>query len=220
MAKGRTIRVLIADRQPIFRAGLQQHLSGEPGVLVVGEADDLDQTLKIAEEQLPGIVILDSQLVMNGRDILQDLQQNDHKVKVIVLTPSENTEDPDEVFRTRTAGILPKQASLDALLKCIRKIDAGEVWVDDRPAVSSPRRVSQIVPSVNLARDHYPLSLRERQVAGLVSQGFRNKEIAQRMFISEQTVKNHLHNIFDKLGVSDRLELALFAIHKNLQMLE
>ncbi|MBI3935035.1 MAG: response regulator transcription factor [Acidobacteria bacterium] len=65
--------------------------------------------------------------------------------------------------------------------------------------------------------DSSPLSARERQVVELVSQGFRNREIAQRMFISEQTVKNHLHNIFDKLGVSDRLELALYAIHKNLQ---
>ena len=67
------------------------------------------------------------------------------------------------------------------------------------------------------SKDSSPLSARERQVVELVSQGFKNREIAQRMFISEQTVKNHLHNIFDKLGVSDRLELALYAIHKNLQ---
>lgn len=221
MTKGNKIRVLITDRQPIFRSGLNQLLSSQPGISVVGEAEDNAQALKMVDERKPTILILDSLLIeLHGPDILQELQQKHKNTRVILLTPSEREQDSAGVFRTRTAGILPKQVSLAVLMQCIQKVDSGEPWVDTESAVPPGSQFSRSSPSRGQAKDHSPLSFREKQVVSLVSQGFRNKEIAERMFISEQTVKNHLHNIFDKLGVSDRLELALYAIHKNLQTLE
>jgi DNA-binding NarL/FixJ family response regulator len=112
------------------------------------------------------------------------------------------------------------------LIKSIRRVHAGEIWLDSHTTAAVIRQfvANDDLPSSSSAppiaaprdRERSPLSQREREIVALVAQGFKNKEMAEKMFISEQTVKNHLHNIFDKLGVSDRLELALYAIHNNL----
>ena len=123
-----------------------------------------------------------------------------------------------------TSGIVLKQTATELLIKSIRKVHAGEIWLDSHTTAAvirqfvagrrrRPRRLRRLPPR---ERERSPLSQREREIVALVAQGFKNKEMAEKMFISEQTVKNHLHNIFDKLGVSDRLELALYAIHNNL----
>jgi len=222
ISKSPRIRVLIGDRQPIFRSGLNQLLSKEPGITVVGEAEDCEQTLKLTNERKPSILLLDSFLVepgSAGAGILEELQHKHKNVKVILLTPTERG-DRSEMLKAKGVGVIPKQAPFDSLLQWIYKLDSGEAWVD---AVSPPgpaRQLQATPASMKPTMENSPLSVRERQVVGLVSQGFKNKEIAERMFISEQTVKNHLHNIFDKLGVSDRLELALYAIHRNIQSLE
>jgi two-component system, NarL family, nitrate/nitrite response regulator NarL len=125
-----------------------------------------------------------------------------------------------------------KQTATELLIKSIRKVHAGEIWLDSHttaavirqfvaneeapPPPPPPPQMHQQQPSGGRERERSPLSQREREIVALVAQGFKNKEMAEKMFISEQTVKNHLHNIFDKLGVSDRLELALYAIHNNL----
>ena len=218
MNKPSKIRVLISDRQPIFRMGLSQLLSNEPGIAVIGEAEDSQQVLRLADERKPSIVLLDSLMIeLQDSDILQELQLKHKNLRVILMTPSER-DDSGLALRKNAAGIIAKQAPFDMLLQCIHKVESGEPWVSLAPPLPA-RSLAPPPASLHLTKDT-PLSLRERQVVSLVSQGFRNKEIADRMFISEQTVKNHLHNIFDKLGVSDRLELALYAIHKNLQVLE
>ncbi|MBI2816934.1 MAG: response regulator transcription factor [Acidobacteria bacterium] len=219
MNRSNRIRVLIGDRQPIFRTGLNQLLSNQPGISVVGEAADGEETLKLTDERKPSILLLDSILVESpGTDILQQLQQKHKSVKVILLTPSER--EGSGSLGNMAAGILPKQAAFDTLLECIHKVDAGEPWTNAQSDTPAAMPFGGSINSSSTSRENTPLSFREKQVVSLVSQGFRNKEIAEKMFISEQTVKNHLHNIFDKLGVSDRLELALYAIHKNLQSLE
>jgi len=100
----------------------------------------------------------------------------------------------------------------------------GEIWLDSHTTAAVMRQFSSPLDSNNSSggrgRERSPLSTREREIVTLVAQGYKNKEMAEKMFISEQTVKNHLHNIFDKLGVSDRLELALYAIHKGLHVPE
>jgi DNA-binding NarL/FixJ family response regulator len=218
MSKSPKTRVVIVDRQPIFRSGLNELLSRE-GIAVVGEAEDGEGTLKAVDESKPTVVLLDSMLAeAENSTILQDLQQKHKGTKVILLTPSDRDGASGQIGRGKSAGVLPKQASFETLIRCIQKIESGEAWVNTHPPGS--RNSSASAPAMSQAREQSPLSLREKQVASLVSQGFRNKEIAERMFISEQTVKNHLHNIFDKLGVSDRLELALYAIHRNLHTLE
>ena len=124
-----------------------------------------------------------------------------------------------------TSGIVLKQTATELLIKSIRKVHAGEIWLDSHTtaavirqfvAADEANRHRLRQAAIPRERERSPLSQREREIVALVAQGFKNKEMAEKMFISEQTVKNHLHNIFDKLGVSDRLELALYAIHNNL----
>jgi DNA-binding NarL/FixJ family response regulator len=118
------------------------------------------------------------------------------------------------------SGIVLKQTAAELIVKSIRKVHAGEIWLDSHTTAAVMRQFAspgEPVPQGSARpRDRSPLSQREREIVALVAQGYKNKEMAEKMFISEQTVKNHLHNIFDKLGVSDRLELALYAIHKGL----
>ncbi len=119
-----------------------------------------------------------------------------------------------------------KQTATDLLIKSIRKVHAGEIWLDSHTTAAVIRQFvagdedhrAAAGQSAARERERSPLSQREREIVALVAQGFKNKEMAEKMFISEQTVKNHLHNIFDKLGVSDRLELALYAIHHKLHL--
>jgi len=221
MIKKKQIRVLIGDLHPIFRSGLRYLLSRESSISVVGEVDDSKQILKMVSTRKPTILILDSLLTEgNGQDFLQELQQKHKKVRVILLTATKKDEDFLRDFRTKTAGLVSKQAAFVTLVQCIRKVDSGGVWTNGDRLGSSGIEPLPTSASAAPVKDNVPLSFREKQVVSLVSQGYRNKEIAERMFISEQTVKNHLHNIFDKLGISDRLELALYAIHRNLQVLE
>jgi DNA-binding NarL/FixJ family response regulator len=140
-----------------------------------------------------------------------------------MLVNEEAREDFVEAVKQGCCGVVPRQTSTELLLKSIRKVHSGEFWLDRMTTADVIRRLAKKGagsngPSARLGvRDQSSaLSQREREIVVLVAQGFKNKEMAERMFISEQTVKNHLHNIFDKLGVSDRLELALYAIHHNL----
>ena len=119
-------------------------------------------------------------------------------------------------------GIILKHTEPDLIVKSIRKVNAGEIWLDSYTTAAVMQQFSTGLDPARGGgaggRDRNPLSTREREIVSLVAQGYKNKEMAERMFISEQTVKNHLHNIFDKLGVSDRLELALYAIHRGLHL--
>ena len=169
----------------------------------------------------PDILLLDLKMPgLDGLTALQKLQNSRTKTKVIVLTASEDKNQFVQAMKFGTCGIVLKQTATDLLIKSIRKVYAGEIWLDSHTTAAVMRQFSSPLDGAPVGggrdRDRSPLSQREREIVVLVAQGFKNKEMAEKMFISEQTVKNHLHNIFDKLGVSDRLELALYAIHKNI----
>ena len=112
-----------------------------------------------------------------------------------------------------------KQTATELLIKSIRKVCEGEIWLDSRTTAAAMRQFASPSDSGPREREKSAISNREREVVACVAQGFKNKEIAEKLFISEQTVKNHLHHIFEKLGVSDRLELALYAIHRDIRPL-
>ena len=216
-----TIRILIADDHPIFRDGLRRLLESEKDFEVVGEAKDGEETVELVRAKEPDVLLLD--LRMPGRDGLSALQRLKHtpgSTKVIVLTASEDKNEFVQAMKHGCAGIVLKQTATDLLFKSIRKVHAGEIWLDSHTTAAVMRQFAapaRTTPGLDRgARERSPLSQREREIVGLVAQGFKNKEIAERIFISEQTVKNHLHNVFDKLGVADRLELALYAIHKGI----
>jgi DNA-binding NarL/FixJ family response regulator len=214
------IRIVIADDHPIFRDGLRKLLSLEEDFRVVAEARDGKEVLEVLEEHQPDILLLDLKMPgLDGLTALQKLQNSRTKTRVIVLTASEDKNQFVQAMKFGTCGIVLKQTATELLIKSIRKVHAGEIWLDSHTTAAVMRQFSSPLDAAPLGgrdRDRSPLSQREREIVVLVAQGFKNKEMAEKMFISEQTVKNHLHNIFDKLGVSDRLELALYAIHKNI----
>ena len=225
------IRIVVADDHPIFRDGLCKLLALEDDFEVVAQAQDGRQVLDVLQQYEPDILLLDLKMPdLDGLATLQRLQAAKNKTRVIVLTASDDKNEFVQAMKLGTSGIVLKQTATELLIKSIRKVHAGEIWLDshttaavirqfvaaEEQQMQQPQATSPPVQSPQRDRERSPLSQREREIVALVAQGFKNKEMAEKMFISEQTVKNHLHNIFDKLGVSDRLELALYAIHNNL----
>ena len=220
----RHIRVVIADDHPIVRDGLKKLLLLEDDIKVVGEASDGRQVLELMQEHEPDVLLLDLRMPnLDGLSVLQNLRESGRKTRVIVLTASDDKNEFVQAMKLGCSGIVLKQTATELIVKSIRKVYGGEIWLDSHTTAAVMRQFAspadQMVSSVNgKGRERSPLSTREREIVQLVAQGYKNKEMAEKMFISEQTVKNHLHNIFDKLGVSDRLELALYAIHKGLHI--
>src|ERR1700722_3605476 len=218
------IRIVVADDHPIFRDGLCKLLALEDDFEVVAQASDGRQVIDVLAQHEPDILLLDLKMPgLDGLATLQRLQAVKNKTRVIVLTASDDKNEFVQAMKLGTSGIVLKQTATELLIKSIRKVHAGEIWLDSHTTAAVIRQFvandePSLPPPVNSVRERErsPLSQREREIVALVAQGFKNKEMAEKMFISEQTVKNHLHNIFDKLGVSDRLELALYAIHNNL----
>src|SRR5690242_19987239 len=215
------IRIVVADDHPIFRDGLCRLLALEEDFQVVAQASDGREVLDVLQLHEPDILLLDLKMPgLDGLATLQRLQAVRNRTRVIVLTASDDKNEFVQAMKLGTSGIVLKQTATELLIKSIRKVHAGEIWLDSHTTAAVIRQfvaneeAPQAPPppppptsgSQGRERERSPLSQREREIVALVAQGFKNKEMAEKMFISEQTVKNHLHNIFDKLGVSDRLE--------------
>jgi len=219
------IQVLIADSHPVVREGLAVILAKEPDITVVGEAQDGVEALDLVNSTNPDVLLMELNLPrLNGLGVLRNLNMQSARVKVILFTGSESKEDFMEAVKLNCAGILMKHSPVSLIAKSIRKVNEGEIWLDANTTAAvirqfaAPDFTAPQQANPKATRDRAQLSQREKEIIVLIAQGYKNKEIAEKMFITEQTVKNHLHNIFDKLGVSDRLELALFAIHNSLHL--
>jgi DNA-binding NarL/FixJ family response regulator len=222
--KKTTVRIVIADDHPIVRDGLKKLLLLEDDFEVIGEARDGREVLKKVQELDPDVLLLDLRMPnLDGLSALQALQQTNKHTRVIVLTASEDKNEFVQAMKLGCSGIVLKQTAPDLIVKSIRKVNGGEIWLDSHTTAAVMRQFQTETDGSSSGpggkggeRSH--LSAREREVLTLVAQGYKNREMAEEMFISVQTVKNHLHNIFDKLGISDRLELALYTIHKCLHL--
>ncbi len=214
MAKQKsTIRILMADDHPIFRDGVRKLLEDSDEVTIVGEASNGQECIDMVSKLKPDILLLDLRMPdKDGLSVLEEVNFDTLATRVIVLTATEDDHEVVRAMRLGARGVVLKQSATDLLLKSIQKVHSGEIWLDKRMTAEVMRAFSKSAES-GPRREKPLLSERETEIVQLVSQGFRNREIGEKLFISEQTVKNHLHNIFDKLGVSDRLELALYALH-------
>jgi two-component system nitrate/nitrite response regulator NarL len=210
------IRVLMADDHAIFRDGVRKLLEIENDIKIVGEASSGNECIRMLTKLKPDILLLDIRMPdKDGLAVLEEINFDSLTTRVIVLTAAEDDRDAVRAMRLGARGVVLKQSASDLLVKSIRRVQEGQIWLDNRVTAEVMRAFAKSSEG-EPRRDKSLLSDREKQVVQLVAQGHSNKEIGQRLFISPQTVKNHLHNVFDKLGVSDRVELALYALHHQL----
>lgn len=212
------IRILIADDHLLFRAGLRRLLEAEPGFAVVGEATDGEETVRRVRELAPDILLLD--LAMPGVPGLEALRQLDEcasPVRTILLTAAIDKEEMVKALQLGARGVVMKESAIDLLFRAIRSVSAGEYWVG-RERVSDLVKTlrATVAPAATERKKTFGLTPRELEITATIAAGYSNKEVAQKLTISEDTVKHHLSNIFDKTGVSSRLELALFAVNHQL----
>jgi len=208
------IRLLIADDHTLVRAGLCALISTEPGMEVVGEAADGVEAVLKARSLRPDIILLD--LVMprqGGIEAIAEIKAEDPEARILVLT---SFADDDKVFpaiKVGALGYLLKDSSPQQLLQAIRDVHRGESALD--PAIAR-KLIRELNQPPDLPRTEDPLTAREAEVLRLVAQGLSNQEIADRMVISERTVRTHVSNILDKLHLANRTQAALYAVREGL----
>jgi two-component system nitrate/nitrite response regulator NarL len=216
-------RIVIADDHPIFRDGLKRLLESEHEFKVVGEACDGIDAVKLARQLKPEILLLDLAMPRrHGLEALQDMSEvkESSSVRVILLSAAVEKNQIVEALQLGARGVVLKDSATQILLKSIRAVMNGEYWVGRESVSNLVQYLRTLVDSSasESKNKRFGLTPRELEVVSAVVAGYANKEIAQHFKISEDTVKHHLSNIFDKVGVSTRLELALFAVNQALPL--
>ena len=210
---GHFIRVIVADTQAIFRAGLRKIFALEDDIRVVGQAETLSQTLSAAKKFSADILIFEAALTTNPADAVTDLLRQSPALKLVVVTPAPNEELTLDLFRRGAHGIVSREVEPEMLVDCLHKVAQGELWLDStgiRWILTAYRTQGGRTTG---ARPKVQLTPKESLIVSCVTQGMKNREIAMRVGTTEQVVKNYLRKVYDKLGVADRLELALFCLH-------
>src|SRR3984957_20232543 len=210
---GRLIRVILADTQAIFRAGLRKIFALEDDIRVVGQAETLPQTQSAITKFSADVLIFESALTPNPVEAVTELLRQAPQLKIVVVTPSSDEQLTLELFRRGAHGILSREVEPELLVDCLRKVSAGEPWLENQAIhwVMEAYRGHSLRPSG--ARPKVQLTPKETLIVSCVTQGMKNKEIAIRVGTTEQVVKNYLRKVYDKLGVADRLELALYCLN-------
>lgn len=217
------IRILLVDDHAVVRAGLRMVLESQPGLSVVGEAADRATALAIASSARPDIILLD--LDLGGEcslDFLPELLATANGARVIALTGVRDQTVHHRSVQLGVAGLVLKENVADVLRKAIEKVHAGEMWLERSlmaSVITELRSAATPSPPDPVASKITTLTEREREVIALIAVGLRNKQIGDRLCVSEVTVRHHLTSIFRKLGVSDRLELAIYAHRQGLDKL-
>jgi DNA-binding NarL/FixJ family response regulator len=210
---GQFIRVIVADTQAIFRAGLRKIFAVEDDVRVVGQAETLPQAFSAAQKFSADVMLFEAALAPNPLDAVSDLLRQNPGLRLVVVTPEPQEEITLELFRRGAHGIVSREVEPELLVDCLRAVSKGQSWLDSRGIqwVLEAYR-SQGSRSVN-GRTKVQLTPKESLIVSCVTQGMKNKEIAVRVGTTEQVVKNYLRKVYDKLGVADRLELALYCLN-------
>jgi two-component system NarL family response regulator len=212
-----TIRVLICDDHALFRRGLTMVLESEPGIKVVAEAEDGEDAVRKAEEAAPDVILMDVRMPrMSGIAATRAIADTVPTAKILMLTVSDEEEDLYEAVKAGATGYLLKEISIEEVANAIRAVVSGQSLI-------SPSMASKLLSEfTNLARQAEKkvvvpkLTDRELEVLRLVAQGMSNREVAEELYISENTVKNHVRNILEKLHLHSRMEAVVYAVREKL----
>lgn len=212
------IRLVVADDHPVVRFGVRNMLMMDPEFEVVSEAEDGDVAITQVLEHEPDILLLDVQMPrLPGLEAMRSIMSKSPRVKIILLTSTISTQQVIEALQIGARGIILKDSVAGDLGEAIRAVASGDYWIGGERVVNLVAALHDLMQKAAAGpeRKTFGLTPRELEVVGAIVEGCSNKDIAKQYTISEETVKRHLSNIFDKTGVSTRLELALFAIsHK------
>jgi DNA-binding NarL/FixJ family response regulator len=210
-------RIVIADDHTIFRGALRALIELEAGLRVVGEAPDGHAAVRLTRQLRPDILLLDIAMPgLSGLAALRELSGVVDSSRVIMLAACIERVQLTEALRLGARGVVLKESSTDVLFQCLRVVIAGDYWVDGMRMENLVQFFRAGSPNGHSPAQTFGLTPRELQVISAVVAGNTNKDVAMRLSLSEQTVKHHLYNIFGKLGISNRTELALFAYNHQL----
>jgi DNA-binding NarL/FixJ family response regulator len=207
------IRVIVADSQAIFRAGLRKIFAVEDDIRVVGQAETLQQAVAAAKKFSAEIVIFEAALAERPADAVQDILKQASGLRVVAVTEAPDQELTLELLRRGAHAVVSREVDSELFVECLRKVATGEAWVEPHAMkwVLDAYRTQGTRPQTS--RTKVQLTPKEALIVSCVTQGMKNKEIAQRVGTTEQVVKNYLRKVYDKLGVADRLELALYCLN-------
>src|SRR5262252_7959908 len=213
IGQGQFVRVIVADTQAIFRAGLRKIFALEDDIRVVGQSETLAQTQSAIARFSSDVLIFESALAPNPVEVVAEFLRQNPKLKVIVVTQGADEELTLDLFRRGAHGIVSREVEPELMVDCLRKVVSGDTWLDAQAIhwVMAAFR-NQNTRSTG-SRPKVQLTPKETLIVSCVTQGMKNKEIALRVGTTEQVVKNYLRKVYDKLGVADRLELALYCLN-------
>ena len=210
---GEIVRVIVADTQAIFRAGLRKVFALEDDIRVVGQAETLAQAQSAVKKFTSDVVIFEAALAPNPVEVVAELIRQNPQARFVVVTPGADEELTLELFRRGAHGIVSREVEPEVLVDCLRKVAAGETWLDTKGVHWVMAAYRNQNGRSSGARPKVQLTPKEMLIVSCVTQGMKNKEIALRVGTTEQVVKNYLRKVYDKLGVADRLELALYCLN-------
>jgi len=217
------IRVVVADDHPVVRFGVRNMLEHDPAFQIVGEAGDGDEAITQTLDLEPDVLLLDVQMPrLPGLEAMRAIMDRSPRVKIIILTSTVSTQQVIEALQIGARGIVLKDSVASDLTTAMRAVLSGDYWIGGERVMNLVAALNDLMKQAAAApeRKTYGLTPRELDVVMCIVEGCSNKDVAKQFAISEETVKRHLSNIFDKTGVSTRLELALFAIAHKLVSLE
>ncbi len=214
--KAGTIRIILADSQAIYRVGIRKVFALEDDLRVVAQADSLEN-LRAAIKRYPtDIVLLEGSLLAGTANVIPELLSSAPDVRLIVQATAADENHTVELYQRGVRGIITRTISPDLLVRCVRRIAAGETWIDNQSVNWVIEAYRAQAATLVSPRNQPRLSPKEMAIITCITQGKRNKEIAFQLGTTEQVIKNYLRKIYDKLGVSDRLELALYCLHNKI----